>query len=173
MIKQINDLEVNLKNKKNIQDGVKVATEKNTQTLTVQKAVSSPPISMNSNPKNGGFRFLPSEKCNSQYPNYTGASVSGNRMLCGNEKIEDAKLSPILKGGKIISVDVSKSGKGYVSVPKIMVKGDGKHAKLEAIIKDGKIVDVKIIDGGMDYYDTPEIIIESTYSNSTCYLCSS
>ena len=62
-----------------------------------------------------------------------------------------AELKPILKGGKIIAVEVQNGGKYYNAAPDLNVNGSGSGAKLRAVVVDGVIKDVIIINQGVNY----------------------
>lgn len=64
-----------------------------------------------------------------------------------------AELKPILKGGKIIAVEVQNGGKYYNAAPDLVVNGTGSGAKLRASVVDGIIKDVIIINAGTNYED--------------------
>ena len=62
-----------------------------------------------------------------------------------------AQLKPIISNGKIINIVIQSGGSNYVSIPDIVVNGDGFNAKLTPIIQNGQIVEVKVISGGFNY----------------------
>jgi hypothetical protein len=68
-------------------------------------------------------------------------------------KGKNGQLIPIIssKDGSIVEVLVTNQGKNYVSIPDIIVRGDGNGAVLTPILKDGKIIEIKVIYGGLNY----------------------
>lgn len=75
---------------------------------------------------------------------------------------EGARLKPIVLNGKIEKVLVENSGRGYNSIPQIVVSGDGIGAVLYPIIKNGSISDVKILNGGVNYGNNTKIEVKKT-----------
>jgi hypothetical protein len=68
-------------------------------------------------------------------------------------KGKNGQLLPIIssKDGSIVEVLVTNQGKDYVSIPDVIVRGDGNGAVLTPILKNGKIVEIKVIYGGLNY----------------------
>lgn len=62
-----------------------------------------------------------------------------------------AQLKAIVNFGKIVGVIIQSPGNNYVSIPDILVTGEGYNASLTPIIENGQIIDVKIISGGFNY----------------------
>jgi hypothetical protein len=122
-------------------------------------------------------KFFNSEKCNTEYPVFTGASlgIDGSSMLCDNtsSNFNEAKVVADIKNNKISNVYVIDSGSGYNNIPIIKIKGGGGHdAKLEAILNNnGSINKVIIINGGDNYTNTPNITILEGKGDSKCFLC--
>lgn len=77
-----------------------------------------------------------------------------------------AKLTPVIRGGKIIHIDIISPGFGYNYEPTITIvdkSGYGKNAKaISKIDTNGSITDVIILDTGSDYCPPP-VSIGSTF----------
>jgi hypothetical protein len=122
-------------------------------------------------------RFLGSEKCDPEFPNYSGASIKSadGMMSCnspGEGQQEQATAVCAIAGGKIQSVYLLNKGKGYSAVPSVkLVGGNGSGCKLEAIVKNGSLQTIKILSKGQNYTSTPDIVIDKPSLNDTCYLC--
>ena len=122
-------------------------------------------------------RFLGSEKCDPEFPNYSGASIKSadGMMSCnspGEGQQEQATAVCAIAGGKIQSVYLLNKGKGYSAVPSVkLVGGNGSGCKLEAIVKNGTLQTIKILSKGQNYTSTPDIVIDKPSLNDTCYLC--
>jgi hypothetical protein len=67
------------------------------------------------------------------------------------ESGSEAKIAPLVSGGKIVKVIVTNSGSNYKSPPKIIISGSGFGASLTPIIENGQLKEVKIINGGLNY----------------------
>lgn len=124
-------------------------------------------------------KFLDSEKCSSEYPIYTGASLGSygdNNLLCESVEPENifkpAKLIASISNGSINSIYIVDGGNGYNNIPNLIVKGDGEDGELKAELTDGKITKVNIINSGINYKNTPSIYIDNPVNNlKKCYLC--
>lgn len=64
---------------------------------------------------------------------------------------KNAEANPIIKNGKIVSVDVLTSGSEYYSTPDVKINGDGTGAVLRAVITDQKVTSISVINGGSGY----------------------
>ena len=119
--------------------------------------------------------FKASNKCPSNYPVYTGATVSGsgNNLACNGQNVSGKRATAIaiIKKGKIIAVKLINMGSHYSKAPKIYFRGLGKGARAKAIVKNGKVVSIKVINGGDNYISTPTVIIEKPIVNIHCNLC--
>lgn len=74
-------------------------------------------------------------------------------------KGKNAQLTPIISNtGAIQEVLIINSGKDYVSVPDLIVRGSGFGAVLTPILNNGEIVEIKIIYGGVGYKKEDTII---------------
>lgn len=66
--------------------------------------------------------------------------------------VSTAELSPVLKDGRLVDVDIVYSGYGYKNPPRIYVLGTGSDAELKAEINSvGQVVSVNIINPGNNY----------------------
>ena len=71
----------------------------------------------------------------------------------------DAQLKPIIKNGAIDEVIVDNQGSGYVSLPDLIIDGDGVGAVLTPVTKtvgsgstETKVIDyIKVVSGGQNY----------------------
>jgi len=121
-------------------------------------------------------KFLSSDKCHKDYPNFSGASITfdgGMKMKCdstGDQKAPKAVCT--IKNGKIDGVYLIKHGAGITKPPKVeAVGGGGKGAVFKAILENGKIKDILVVDSGEGYHETPTIKIEDPNLSEGCYLC--
>lgn len=121
-------------------------------------------------------KFLNSEKCHSEYPNFSGASISfpeGAKMKCDSvtDEVMPKAVCTIHKG-RINGVYLISKGSGILSPPKVeAVGGGGREAVLKAIVKDGEVVEIKVVRAGEGFHETPDIKMESGSVNNACYLC--
>ena len=63
----------------------------------------------------------------------------------------DAQLTPIINNGRIHSVIVQNSGSRYVSIPDLVINGDGVGAVLTPILENGSITSVTVVEPGGGY----------------------
>jgi hypothetical protein len=122
-------------------------------------------------------KFFDSQKCNNDYPTYTGASlgIEGSNMVCDSSDSlsEDASLIAEINNNQVTNVHVIKSGLGYSSVPILkVIGGNGNGAKLFPVLnKKGGIDRVVIKNPGNNYTNTPTIKILQGKGGSKCFLC--
>jgi hypothetical protein len=121
-------------------------------------------------------KFLSSEKCHPDYPNFSGASIElseGSNMKCDNlDNVSPSKAVCTISDGKINGVYIIDSGAGYKTTPKIeIIGGGGDGAILKPIIVDGKLKEVKILNSGTGFHETPVLKIESPNLSNGCFLC--
>jgi hypothetical protein len=123
-------------------------------------------------------RFFSSEKCNPEYPNFSGASIGaeGDSGLTCNGTFGSKRATVIasINNGQIKNAFIVDAGKGYEDSPKIdVIGGGGKDAILKGIVdpKKGELVGVEIIEHGRGYYATPEILVDNPGKAGACYLC--
>jgi hypothetical protein len=123
-------------------------------------------------------RFFSSEKCNSEYPNFSGASIGaegeGGLTCNGTFGSKRATVIASITNGQIKNAFIVDAGKGYEDSPKIdVIGGGGKDAILKGIVdpKKGELVGVEIIEHGRGYYATPEILVDHPGKAGACYLC--
>jgi hypothetical protein len=122
-------------------------------------------------------KFLNSQKCHPDYPNFSGASLNfggdKNKVKCdsvGGEKM--AKAICTIGDGRITGVYMIDEGSGYEVAPKAVVEGGGgSGCKLEAEVVDGKLKKIIVKQGGNGFTGTPVIKIESPNMSNGCYLC--
>ena len=57
----------------------------------------------------------------------------------------DCQLVPIVVNGKVVDVIIQKAGSRYLSIPDLIVEGDGVGAVLTPVLENGSVTDVKII----------------------------
>jgi len=130
-------------------------------------------------PQNLNCKFVTSfkstNKCPSNYPIYTGATVSGlgSNLSCNGNNINAKRASAIaiIKNGSIKNVKIIDSGMHYSKVPRVFFRGLGKGARAVAKINNGKVISINLINGGKGYNSTPTIIIEKPQINIHCNLC--
>jgi hypothetical protein len=123
-------------------------------------------------------RFFSSDKCNSEYPNFSGASIGaegeGGLTCNGTFGSKRATVIASITNGQIKNAFIVDAGKGYEDSPKIdVIGGGGKDAILKGIVdpKKGELVGVEIIEHGKGYYATPEILVDHPGKAGACYLC--
>lgn len=67
--------------------------------------------------------------------------------------------------GRIIEINVTNNGSGYLTPPAVTITGDGRGAVAEAVLgtgdQAGKVIAVNIINGGTSYNTTPTVTIAS------------
>ena len=67
-------------------------------------------------------------------------------------KVRPAKLIPVIQNGKIISVTITDSGRGYKTIPPLKLSGSGKNAEFKITIDTaGQISNVEVINQGSGY----------------------
>lgn len=71
----------------------------------------------------------------------------------------EAELKPIIRNGRIISVQVLYGGFEYYSIPDLLVLGNGVGASLRPVITNNKISSVIIINSGAGYDENSTSII--------------
>ena len=70
----------------------------------------------------------------------------------GTNKVSPAKLIPVVNNGKITSVRIQNSGRGYKVPPSYEIYGSGSNAEIEISINNlGQITSVKVLNGGTGY----------------------
>ena len=83
-------------------------------------------------------------------------------------------LTPIIKDGRIIGINIVNAGSGFIVAPFIEVVGAGIDAQLRAVINEtGQIVGCTVINSGIGYTDTTVLLIRDysvlVNSDSTSY----
>jgi len=74
--------------------------------------------------------------------------------LVGVAKARQAQLTPVIENGKIIRVNITDAGSGYLVVPTYKIIGTGEGAELEFTIgTSGNITSVNVINQGENYED--------------------
>jgi hypothetical protein len=122
-------------------------------------------------------KFLNSQKCHPDYPNFSGASLNfggdKNKVKCdsvGGEKV--AKAICTIADGRITGAYIIDEGSGYEVAPKVVVEGGGgSGCKLESEVADGKLKKIVVKLGGEGFTGTPSVKIESPNMSNGCYLC--
>lgn len=122
-------------------------------------------------------KFLNSQKCHPDYPNFSGASLNfggeKNKVKCdsvGGEKM--AKAICTIADGRITGAYILDEGSGYEVAPKVVVEGGGgSGCKLEAEVIDGKVKKIIVKERGEGFTGTPSVKIESPNMSNGCYLC--
>lgn len=122
-------------------------------------------------------KFLNSQKCHPDYPNFSGASLNfggdKNKVKCdsvGGEKV--AKAICTIADGRITGAYIIDEGSGYEVAPKVVVEGGGgSGCKLESVVVDGKLKKIVVKQGGEGFTGTPSVKIESPNMSNGCYLC--
>lgn len=69
-------------------------------------------------------------------------------------------------GYSVSSIEIYNSGSDYVSVPEVIISGNGTGATARAFVSNGKVVSVKIVSAGIGYTQTPIISIVGGNGNS-------
>jgi hypothetical protein len=122
-------------------------------------------------------KFLNSQKCHPDYPNFSGASLNfggdKNKVKCdsvGGEKV--AKAICTIADGRITGAYIIDEGSGYEVAPKVVVEGGGgSGCKLESVVADGKLKKIVVKEAGEGFTGTPSVKIESPNMSNGCYLC--
>ena len=77
-----------------------------------------------------------------------------------------AQVEPVISGGEIVDIIITKPGNGYVSPPNLVITGPGKFSKLTPSINDGKLTGVKILNSGIEYVTgQTQITVENPGTN--------
>ena len=140
-------------------------------------AVESQPALAQQKAPSMNCKFLNSQKCHPDYPNFSGASLNfggdKNKVKCdsvGGEKV--AKAICTIGDGRITGVYMIDEGSGYEVSPKVVVEGGGgSGCKLESEVVDGKLKKIIVKERGEGFTGTPSIKIESPNMSNGCYLC--
>jgi hypothetical protein len=70
----------------------------------------------------------------------------------GTSQLEQALLTPVIEGGKIIDVTITQSGRGYVNASYVKIMGKGNGAKLRTVLNEfGGVTAVDILEQGTGY----------------------
>jgi hypothetical protein len=69
-------------------------------------------------------------------------------------------------GYSISSIEIYDNGSDYVSVPEVVISGNGSGATARAFISNGKVVSIKIVSEGIGYTQTPIVTIVGGNGNS-------
>jgi hypothetical protein len=138
-------------------------------------------INMPNNPlKTNSCKFLPSNSCNSDFPNYTGANFSSTHnfnLFTDNDDTNDKHDLPsaiaILDDNYSIEhIMIINKGKGLIKPPSIKIIGNSSKpaSAIATIDSNGSINNINITDPGSNFKGTPKIIFENLGFNSL-YLC--
>ena len=75
-------------------------------------------------------------------------------QFVGVARARQAVLTPVIQDGKIVRVDITDSGRGYLIAPTVEVNGAGENAVIKTVINSvGSIIDV-IVENQGQYYDS-------------------
>ena len=70
----------------------------------------------------------------------------------GTSNLEQIKLLPVIEDGKIVDIEVTQRGKGYVNPPTSVITGKGKNAEIQIYLNDtGGVESVSILNQGFGY----------------------
>ena len=95
----------------------------------------------------------------SSYVFDTSVSILEELDNVGTVKIKKTKLEPVISNGKIIRVNITEPGRGYLVAPTYTISGDGIDAKFQLTINSvGSVTEVAVINEGQNY--TSKTIIE-------------
>jgi len=73
-------------------------------------------------------------------------------QFVGVAKAEQATLEPVVENGKIVRVNITNGGRGYLQEPTVTVLGTGKDAEIKTVINNqGTVTDVIIENAGTNY----------------------
>jgi hypothetical protein len=61
------------------------------------------------------------------------------------------------RGFSIVDIIVTDSGSDYISIPKVLIVGDGTGAEAQAYISNGRVTAVRVINSGSGYTKAPDI----------------
>ena len=80
---------------------------------------------------------------------------------------KNAEVNPIIRGGKIIKVDVLTGGSEYVSAPELVINGPGAGAILRPVINNQRLEKVIVINSGSNYdEDLTSVTVKSSGSGA-------
>ena len=98
--------------------------------------------------------------------------IASNSLLrfVGTARTEQAILSPVISDGKIISVNITNPGRGYIDPaytgtgtrlgPNVEITGSGYGAQVQTYINNlGQITSVKVLKQGKNYNDSTSLIV--------------
>jgi len=63
----------------------------------------------------------------------------------------DAQVTPIINNGRIVEVIIQNSGSRYISVPNLVINGDGVGAVLVPVLENGSLTSINIVEPGGGY----------------------
>jgi hypothetical protein len=73
-------------------------------------------------------------------------------QFVGVAKAEQAVITPVIEDGKIIRVEITNTGRGYLQAPTISVFGTGSDAELTSVIDNqGRVTEVIVNNQGTNY----------------------
>lgn len=79
----------------------------------------------------------------------------------------EAVFRPIVIDGRIVSVQILSSGRGYTEDIDIIVDGSGKFADLYPIVENGRVVSINIINTGIGYGENTSVRIKRRGSGAS------
>ena len=75
---------------------------------------------------------------------------------------DKAFLQPFIINGKIDQIIIKSGGENFVSIPDIIITGDGVGAKGKAVVSGGKIIAINMIEKGANYTQTATTVKAET-----------
>jgi len=138
-------------------------------------------LNMPNNPlKNNSCKFLPSNSCNKDFPNYTGANFSSTNNFNLFTDVDDLENKHDIPSAIAILDDnysiehimIINKGKGLKNPPSIKIIGNSSKpaSAIASIDSNGSIDNITITNPGSNFKGTPKIIFENIGFNSL-YLC--
>jgi len=81
-------------------------------------------------------------------------------QFVGVAKAEQAVLTPVVEDGKIIRVEITNAGRGYLQAPTVKVLGTGTDAELTTVIDNqGRVTDVIVESTGTNYSSSTQLSV--------------
>lgn len=104
----------------------------------------------------------------------TAVDTEAELRFVGTATVVTAQFTPVISDGKIIAVNITNPGHGYVNAPYIKVVGIGSGAKLQTVLDEfGRVVEVLVLETGNNYSSDTFLSVRSfavlVLSDSTSY----
>ena len=81
-------------------------------------------------------------------------------QFVGVAKAEQAVLTPVIEDGKIVRVEITNPGRGYLQAPTVSVFGIGSDAEIETVIDaQGRVIEVIVENEGSNYNSSTRLTV--------------